>query len=142
MAVLSALLFFCVTFLVAIDMMKVIWDICVMILINFWIILFDVYRGHLCSSKKNFIILFVYNKMCGKKLEVTAVTVLNTAFYIILLHILFTILAIVVMFTLMFHFYWHKQNRKCINVVLWCNNLSLYWKLDQTCVHLGIYLLV
>lgn len=69
MAVLSHRRFFFITALVAIYKMKVIWDICVMILVNFWIILFDVYSDLLCRAKNNLYYLCT-TKMCEqKKLE-------------------------------------------------------------------------
>lgn len=81
------------------------------------------YSDHLCRAENDFIILFVYDKMCEQNVIVfSAVTELNTAFYILLFHIFFLrILAIVIMFTVIFHCYIPRQNRKYITIVLSCS---------------------
>lgn len=135
MAVLSSIPVFFIIHLVAIYKMKVIWNICVMILINFWIILFDVHSVHLCRVKNNFIILFVYVQNVWKK-NLECYSRYSTEYSI--LHHTFTHFIqnsgdYNYVYSDISFLYIHKQNRKYIIIVLSCSQLSLHWKLYQTC---------
>lgn len=131
MAVLLNRRSFVVILLVATYEMKVIWDFCVIILVNFWIIFLDVSIDLLCRAKKYNFLIRVWPK-CVNKLnwDVTVVTVLSTVCYIILLYILLWILVIVITFTLIILFYIHKKNRK-YNIP--SSSLTVY----QSYVHFG-----
>lgn len=139
MAVLSPILFFFIIFLVAINKMKVICDICVMILINIWIILFDVYSDHFCRAENGFIILFVYDKMCEQKVRMLQllqywVQHSSSYFYTFFFQNIGDC-NYVIMFTVIFHFYIPRQNRKYITSVPSCSRLPSHWKRYQTCTY-------